>query len=181
LIDKTAFDKFARVLGIETVIFFDAAILTPEDRIREYCLQNRCGSFGANHMCPPHIGSVEEVKAFLKRFKTGILLQCSGSLDTKKDKKGLKKTKLDFHRRILQIEKYLKGQGITGLMGMIGGNCELCVVCNASRAEACVHPGRARTSLEAMAIDVMALRDKFGLDTAFYDHKITWTGCVLME
>ena len=173
--------EFTRSLGIETVVHFDADILVPEPRIREYCLQNRCGKCGANHMCPPNIGSLEQIAAFLPRYRKGILLQYSSNLDVKHDKRGLKKTKLDFHRKILKIEKYLKKQGKMEIMGLIGGNCELCSRCKASLAEACIHPGRARTSLEALAIDVTELCRKFGLDAAFRDDRITWTGCVLTE
>jgi predicted metal-binding protein len=181
LLDKSALKEFAGELGIEEVVFFEAGILQPEDRIRQYCIQNKCGKYGANHMCPPQIGSVDDVKTFLQKYKRGILLQYSGSLDVKKDSKGLKKTKIDFHRKILELEKYLKQHGETEIMGMIGGNCELCITCKAALGEACSHPGRARTSLEALAVDVMGLRKALGLDAAFYDDKITWTGCILAE
>jgi hypothetical protein len=34
-------------------------------------------------------------------------------------------------------------------------------------------------SLESIAVDVIALLDRFGLDSDFHPHRITWTGCIL--
>ena len=77
------------------------------------------------------------------------------------------------------MEEALKARGINPVWGMIGGNCGLCDICKARSNEPCLYPEKARMSLEAIAIDVMALLDKFGLDNKFYEDKITWTGCIL--
>lgn len=46
----------AQRLEFDLCLEFDPALLVPEERIRGYCIENRCGSYDANHMCPPHIG-----------------------------------------------------------------------------------------------------------------------------
>jgi predicted metal-binding protein len=71
----TKLSRLAQELGIETCLEFDAGLLAPEQRIRELCFANKCGNYGNNYMCPPHIGSLEEIKARLKKFHCGILLQ----------------------------------------------------------------------------------------------------------
>ena len=173
-------EEFARQLGIETCLEFDLDVLVPEERIRAFCLENKCGNYGHNYMCPPYVGSVEEIRIKLKKFKRGVLLQYAKSLDIRGDREGVRQTKVDFHHKILQIEEFLRKEGINQVWGMIGGSCELCDVCKAKIGEPCPYPDKARTSLEAIAIDVLALLDKFGLDSKFHADKITWTGCVLL-
>ncbi len=173
-------EEFARQLGIETCLEFDLDVLVPEERIRAFCLENKCGNYGYNYMCPPYVGSVEEIRIKLKKFKRGVLLQYAKSLDIRGDREGVRQTKVDFHHKIIQIEEFLRKEGINQVWGMIGGSCELCDVCKAKMSEPCPYPDEARTSLEAIAIDVLALLDKFGLDSKFHADKITWTGCVLL-
>jgi predicted metal-binding protein len=77
------------------------------------------------------------------------------------------------------MEKFLAKQGIENVWGMAGGNCCLCKTCSAVTNEPCRHLDKSRTSLEAAGIDLMALQRKLGLDNAFYDDRVTWTGCLL--
>ena len=169
----------ARRLGVETRLEFNPGLLVPEQRIRNLCSENRCGNYNSHYMCPPYVASLNHPDTNLKKFQQGILLQYSKSLDVINDAEGLKQSKIDFHNKILRLEECLKNQGIEHVWGMIGGNCELCEVCGARLDEPCPYPDKARMSLESIAIDVLALLNKLGLDNKFHPDKITWTGCIL--
>jgi predicted metal-binding protein len=171
--------KSARELGIETCVEFEAALLVPEERIREYCYENKCGNYRNNYMCPPHVGSIEEIRARLSTFRRGVLLQYSKPVDVRNDIVGVRQTRVDFHRKILRLEAFLKEEGVDGVWGMIGGSCALCEVCKAKLDEPCPFPDEARASLESIGIDVLALLERFGLDNKFRPDRITWTGCIL--
>jgi predicted metal-binding protein len=132
-------------------------------------------------MCPPHIGSIDEINKRFKRFQRGVLLQYSKSLDVRRNRKGVEQTKKDFHERILKLEEFLYSEGITNVWGMIGGSCSLCEICKARFDEPCPHPEKARTSLESLSIDVLGLLQQCGLDNKFHPDKITWTGCILFS
>lgn len=173
-------EEIARQLGIEACLEFDPEVLVPEEKIRAFCYENKCGSYQGNYMCPPYTGSVEEIETKLRNYKSGALLQYSKSLDVRGDREGVRQTKLDFHNKILQIEELLRERGINQVWGMIGGSCEFCDACKARTGEPCPFPNKARTSLEALAIDVVALLDRFGLDSRFHQDRITWTGCILL-
>jgi len=177
----TKLSGFAQELGIETCLEFDAGLLIPEQRIRDLCFENRCGNYGNNYMCPPHIGSLEEIRGRLKKFQQGVLLQYSKALDVTSDIKGLRQTKVDFHNRVLQLEECLRNKGLRHVWGMIGGNCALCEICKAETDDPCPHPDKARTSLESLAINVMGLLEKFSLNCKFYSDRVTWTGCILFK
>lgn len=180
-VDKLVSDisKHAAALGIATCRELDAAVLVPEERIRALCSADKCGNYGKHYMCPPHVGTLAEIRQKLSRFKRGVLMQYSEPLDVRNDGEGLVRTKLDFHEKILQLEGMLKDKGVAPVWGMIGGSCELCRPCRAASGEPCPLPDEARMSLESIAVDVIALLDRFGLDSDFRPDRITWTGCIL--
>ena len=170
----------ARRLGFDQCLEFAPTLLVPEQRIRDYCVENRCGSYNVNHMCPPRIGSLHDIAARLDKFGQGMLLRYSRPLDVANDREGVTSTKLEFHRLILRLERRLKKRGVTPVWGLIGGNCELCQVCTAGEGKLCRHPEKARTSLEAIGVDVVGLLERLVLDGKFHPDRITWTGCILL-
>ena len=179
--EKIKVAEFARQLGIQTCLEFGSEVVIPEERIRAFCLENKCGNYNNNYMCPPYIGSPEQIRIRMKEFPRGVLLQYTKSLDVNGDREGVRQTKTDFHHKILRIEEFLRDRGINQVWGMIGGSCGLCDTCTAKISEPCLYPDKARTSLEAIAVDVLGLLDKFGLDSKFHADKITWTGCILFR
>ena len=78
------------------------------------------------------------------------------------------------------MRRRLRRRRLTGLWALIGGSCRLCPTCAAVEKKPCRHPDKARTSLEALGIDVIALQQRLGLDAAFLPDRITWTGCILI-
>ena len=174
--------EYIQGLGAAHCQFVDARLLVAEERIRDYCREDKCGRYNKHLTCPPNTGTVEETSERLKAFKSGILVQYTQDVDVKNDKEGLKRTKLRLHRVVLQTEQYLKEQmGFENIWGMIGGNCDLCDECAGYRDEACEYPDEARASMEAFAIDVVGLLKKLNLDTEFRDDRVTWTGIVLTD
>ena len=166
-------------LGLVTCLEFDPSLLVPEERIRAYCVENKCGNYGRNYSCPPHVGTVEELSDKLKEYSNGLLLQYSKPVDVKGDPEEVMKTKNEFHRKVLRLQRYMNKHGIERTWGMIGGNCGLCHVCRVTENKPCRHPDKSRMSLEAAGIDVIALLDKLDLDSEFHPDRITWTGCIL--
>ena len=169
----------AKKLGIATAVEFDASLLVPQESIRAYCYENKCGKYKKHYMCPPHSGTVADNKAMLRHYRNGILFQYEKPLDVAHDAEGLSQSKLEFHTKILMLEKLIRDSGASNVLGIIGGSCELCDICKATTNEPCAHPEDARMSLESMAIDVMALLDHLGVESEFRPDRIKWTGCVL--
>ncbi|MFH1625021.1 MAG: DUF2284 domain-containing protein [Pseudomonadota bacterium] len=172
---------FAGELGISALREFDPSLLVPEERIRLFCVEDKCGNYGKNYMCPPYVGPIGQIKERLAKYKTGILFQYSEPCDVKKNRKEVEKTKIDFHKRVLQLEDFLNDKGLADVWGLIGGTCGLCTDCYAKLREPCPYPGSARPSLEAMGIDLIALLKRFSLDAEFHSDRITWTGCLLFN
>lgn len=174
--------EYVKGLGATNCRFVSTRVLVPEERIRDYCREDKCGRYNRHLTCPPNTGTVEEIIEKLKGFKTGVLIQYFDDVDVDNDEEGLRRTKLNLHRIILETEKYLQEElGFEKVWGMIGGNCDLCEECAGYRGERCEYPDKARTSMEALAIDVMGLLGQLNLDTGFYKDKVTWTGIVLLD
>ena len=127
---ESVLEQAAR-LEFDVCLEFDPALLVPEQRIRDYCVENRCGSYNVNHMCPPRIGSLHDIAARLDKFGQGMLLRYSRPLDVANDREGVIRTKLEFHHLILRLERRLRKRGATPVWGLMGGNCELCRTCTA--------------------------------------------------
>jgi predicted metal-binding protein len=174
-------EEYSRKLGIGVCVEIDPSVLIPEERIRAYCEENKCGSYGKNYTCPPYAGTLEEIREKLGRYNHGYLLQYSKEMDLKKSLKRVIRSKDDFHRLILKMEEYMKSAGIKKVWGLIGGNCGLCRECAVNKEKPCRYPEKARMSLEAAGIDVIGLLDKIGLDSNFHSDRITWTGCILYQ
>lgn len=157
-----------------------AGLLVPKEKIREYCRENKCGSYGKNLMCPPHTGTIAEIREKLNMFGTGLLIQYSEALDVRNDQAGLRITKLKLHRVVLETELHLHETiGSTDIFGLIGGDCSLCDECEGYREKPCIRPDKARPSLEALGIDVVGLLEELNMESAFQPGRITWTGMVL--
>jgi predicted metal-binding protein len=169
-----------RALGATHTQVVPAGLLVPEERIRTYCYENKCGCYGNHLTCPPHAGTIPEVNEKLKAYKSGILVQYAENIDVRGDNEAVRRTKLALHRIVLETEDYLgRTMALSNLWGLIGGSCGLCEECAGFRNEPCPFPHRARFSLEAIGIDVITLLGKLALDNQFRDDKITWTGMVL--
>ena len=171
--------QYAYLIGIETCVPFDAALLRPEERIREFCRVDRCGKYRRNYMCPPYVGTLEEIEARLQSYKNGLLLRFGRPMDVKNDAIQLRQSKLEFHEKVLQLEAKLLQSGVDRVWGMSGGDCSLCHACAARIDAPCPYPDKARTSLESIAVDVQGLLTCVGQDAGFRPDRITWTGCVL--
>ena len=176
----SAVSQLAEELGIQVCVQLSPELLVPEQRIRDLCHENKCGNYRAHYMCPPYVGTVEEIRARLSGYHLGLLLQYSQPLDVRNDPEGVKRTEVDFHGKVLMLEELLRAYGAEDAWGLIGGSCALCEPCKAASGEPCRYPEEARPSLESLAIDVLALLARFDLDNEFHPDRITWTGCVLI-
>lgn len=172
-------ETYARSLGLFNCRYFPASLLETEERIRGFCRENKCGNYGRNYMCPPHAGSLEEIRRKFRAYQTGLLFQFTRRLDVKNDLKGLRQSKVDFHRSVLKLEGQLRNIGYPNPWGLIGGECSLCDACLQPLDLPCAYPTDARPSLESLGVDVLGLLARFGIDKAFHPDRITWTGCLL--
>lgn len=153
-----------------------------DERVRLKCLIPLCDSYNRNLMCPPRLPAVTLFRNALARFSRAILIQVSAEIEKPEDA-FLHAKKL--HELVNQGEKEAFEAGFRFAAGLIGGCCRLCDTCVAAdprtAGTVCRFPFKARPSMEAMGIDVIATTDAAGWPSAFpvTDH-VTWTGLILI-
>lgn len=156
-----------------------------DERVRFKCRVPLCDSFNRNLMCPPYLPSVEEFRRILACYTDAILIQVTSSVAGKPAgrSRDVFAPAKRLHALINRSEKIAFESGFPFAAGLIGGCCRLCSECVAAGGhEPCRHPFKARPSMEAMGIDVMATLRKAGLGCSFpIKHTVTWTGLLLVQ
>lgn len=151
-----------------------------DERVRLKCQVPLCDSYGRNFTCPPFLPRVSEFREMLARFGGAVLVQVSvdGPFDPP-ETVFVHARKL--HELMNRAERIAFEEGFRFAAALIGGCCRLCDDCAAVRpGESCRHPFRARPSMEAMGIDVLATLEKAGLPARFpVRDRVDWTGLLL--
>ncbi|AFQ45071.1 DUF2284 domain-containing protein [Desulfosporosinus meridiei] len=146
-----------------------SAIVAVEDvqfneDFRKQCEQNLCGSYNKNRMCPPAVGSIEELKLKALKFKLGLLFQTVYQLEDSFDYEGMQEG-IEKHTKILRqvIDNIKKTEVFTEFLPLNVGPCTFCSRCAFLDSQECRSPEEAISSVEAYGIDVMALEKSCGM------------------
>jgi predicted metal-binding protein len=136
--------KMALEKGIDQAVVVETTRVVTAPWVRMKC-QFGCAGYGESLCCPPRTPTPDEMRKILDSYTFGILLR-------RQIKKGgkaverLSETAVDIERALF-LEGYYKAWTLGA------GPCGGCKTCN---MKACLHPDRARPSMEACGIDVYA-------------------------
>lgn len=163
----------------------EAAIINTEDlkfniMFRKSCEENRCGFYDKNYMCPPAIGSYDEVKAKVMAFEKGVFFKSVSPIESFFDEKSLEKAALRHNNIAQNIRKYLKESGYKDILPM-ATKCRYCKVCCKTLDKPCAFPELAIGCLSAYCIDVLNTADKLSMEYKLGDKKIAYFGMVLFK
>jgi len=152
-----------------------------DERVRLKCQVPLCDSYGRNFTCPPFLPPVAEFREMLSRYGEAVLVQVSaeGPFDPRED---VFVSARRLHELVNRAEGIAFAEGFRFAAGFIGGCCRLCDECAAVHpGEPCRHPFKARPSMEAMGIDVLATLENAGLPGRFpVRDRVDWTGLLLI-
>lgn len=152
-----------------------------DEKIRGYCKENKCGRYNNNFMCPPIIGEVEEYKKIINSYKNGYLLLIKDNIEDPNINEYYNSQK-KLHQIVLEIENEIIEDGYNDSLGFIAGECRLCRPCKKVQGyNKCIYPDKARTSLEAVGVDVVKTLKRKGIEIIFGTNDITWVGVVWMK
>ena len=172
--------------GASSVVRINVADIVVDERVRLKCRVPMCSSYHRNLMCPPYVPTIAEFREALNRYSIAILLQVSAELEktyanAPSEEVFVPAKKL--HELIHFGEKEAFAGGFRFAAGFIGGCCRLCDECVAvDGSTRCRFPFKARPSMEAVGIDVIATAEKAGLsiDSFPISNRVTWTGLILL-
>jgi len=178
--------EFLEKQGATAVRPLPADRIVVDERVRLKCRIPICDSYHRNLMCPPFVMSVGEFRRCLRRYEEAIILQVGediAGLDGRHPGPDVFAPAGRLHELVNLGEKEAFMAGFRFAAGLIGGCCRLCEVCVAAAGGMnCRFPFRARPSLEAMGIDVVATVAAAGLSLAFpVRERVVWTGLILLR
>jgi len=177
-IDTQALVERALEFGFSHAGGLDAATLNPRQEVRDMCAVDRCRSYGKSWMCPPACPGLEENKALLARYKTGILVQTTGTPEDDFDLEGMYEIGREQTRRFHAFYGELRKE-YPGLLALGSGVCHLCKSCAYPDAP-CRRPGDAVPSMEAFGLVVSDTCRDNGVKYNYGPGTMTFTGCYLV-
>ncbi len=157
----------------------EAAIVSAKDvvvdeRVEFKCRNPPCEHYGRNLMCPPFTPTAEQFRKYLNKYRHGVLIEVEEPIPERIktyfekgwrlaglrrnrqfrklydpwDVKAWKK----LHRVVCDVEREAFFKGFHLSTGLVGERCMLCKRCDVTTP--CKRPWEARTSMEAVGIDV---------------------------
>jgi len=176
-VDTQALIGRALGFGFTSAGPLDAATLNPRQEVRDMCAADRCRHYGKSWICPPACPSLEDNRALLAKYKTGILVQTTGTPEDDFDLEGMYEIGRVQGRRFLEMYRALREE-FPGMLALGAGACELCESCTYPDAP-CRRPGDAVTSMEAFGLVVSDTCRANGLTYNYGPGTMTFTGCYL--
>ncbi len=137
----------AKALGADDVIPIAPVQVVTADWVRMKC-RFGCDGFGECRTCPPDSPTPRETRGLLDEYRRALLL-CRGpntGYDESDDHH------LALRRAATDLERELFFAGYYKAWAMPSGPCEECEDCDTSVP--CIHPERARPSMESCGVDV---------------------------
>jgi len=144
---QTALEK-----GVTDAVVIETAKVFTEPWVRMKC-QFGCSMYGRGLCCPPRTPTPEQMRKILDSYKHGILLH-------RHIQKGYKYIN-DFNEIIADLERTIFLDGHYKVWAVGCGPCTRCKECNIDGA--CLHPDKARPSMESCGIDVYRTARENGL------------------
>lgn len=153
--------KKATELGAADAKFIRAERIEVGAWTRWKC-QYGCPNYGKTLCCPPYAPDYHETEALIRSFEYALLVQFvqpmpeGDKVNWQEVDKNISNNLLDL---LLGIEREAFILNCYKAFALKAGRCHLCPDCN---LKFCAHPQKARPSMEACGIDVMALANACG-------------------
>ena len=169
--DLERYKKKALEFGATGATTVPASSVVIDERVRLKCSQPRCYLYGEEPYCPPHTPEPEFMRKALSKFQWAILVKNDvfppeDFIDRGQWFKGHIKHQRKTNEIVSKIESLAYVDGYYFAIGFGAGGCkttlcegELCLMIDGGR---CKFPLKARSSMEAVGIDVFDIVNKVG-------------------
>ena len=133
----------AKALGFTDAARMDVKDLVIVPEYRVFCEENLCGNYGVLPACPPESGTVEEMTARVRQYKTALVLMIEHTPLDYNDRQEQKSAKR--HQNILteQLMDRMREDGVADMLMMGAGpwknaSCMSAYCVNAQKMADCV-------------------------------------------
>jgi predicted metal-binding protein len=165
--------------GLDDFKWIDPKDIVVSQWVRMKC-RFGCEGYGTCAVCPPNLPSVEECGRFFSEYGEAALFHCRIAVPDPEDRHEWTK---EFNARLLDLERAVFMGGHHKAFVIYVDPCNICAKCMPERID-CVHPRKARPSLEGLGVDVFATVRKYGYDIEVltdYDQPMNRYGLLLIQ
>lgn len=145
--------------------------------VREMCKQNTCRAYGKTWACPPGVGTLEECRERMLRYRTMLLFTLKCELEDSYDYEGMMAGLSRFKGVVDAVDLAAKGRFESYLL-LGNESCERCEVCTYPDAP-CRFPAFLRHSLESYGLVVSELAERAGVTYYNGEATVTYFGALL--
>ncbi|MGI6007293.1 MAG: DUF2284 domain-containing protein [Ruminococcus sp.] len=110
----------AGFIGTDELVFY------PE--IREICKGNACRNYGTSWACPPAIGTIEECKKRVEKYKKFLLFSVKYDLENTFDIEGMENAMSSFKKSVDFFDENLKNI-LSDYLLLSNEGCSRCIKC----------------------------------------------------
>lgn len=155
--------SFAEEAGADQAALIPASEIVVDERVLMKCRLS-CKVYGRCLTCPPRSPRPDETRAMLSRYSLGLVVRRTAPADqfcgeAASQSYEWSRVSLEIQELVVRAESYAFYQGFYLAMAFGCGRCRFCGLdgaCKGLESGQCLHPYRARPSMEAMGIDVFA-------------------------
>ena len=148
---------------------------------RDMCAANACGMYGKCWMCPPDIGSIEELMAEITGYDAVLVYQTVSELEDSYDFEGMQEAGKRHNRLAQALRGLVDAHGLREPLHLGAGGCRVCAVCAKRTGEPCRAPALAMSSLEAYGVNVSRLAAAAGMKYINGQDTVTYFGAVFFR
>lgn len=135
--------------------------------------------YGKCWTCPPGCGSLDENRAVIAKYRSGLIVQTTVTLEDPYDYEGMMAADELQKQRVADFREELWA-AFPDLVALGNGACTICPDCTYPDAP-CRYPDLAIQSMEAFGLVVSDVCADNGLGYYYGPGTITFTGCYLLE
>lgn len=133
-----------------------------EERVKMNCFY--CARYNVSWKCPPKIPDLNYRKMVFE-YENAALIYVRMPLKDNDFETVRKDSTVHLHRAMLDCEKWLYRCDNSMAISFIGGSCKLCK--NGCAPNRCANPYQARSSVEAIGINVVKSAAQYGIKVTF--------------
>ena len=155
-------------LGASDAKIVPADMIPIEEEVIEMCRAPLCEGYGKSANCPPHAMSPDQAKDWIRSYRSALLFKIDVSPETLLNADRFKTFKW-IYVIVSKLEALAIEEGFTLSKGLAAGSCKP-VFCRGRPCDAlmdggeCRYPSLARSSMEAVGINVFKLVEGVGWD-----------------
>lgn len=150
------------------------------EEVREMCASGKCMMYGKNWQCPPHCGTLDELREKISAFSAGVIVQSTAELEDDFDAETMMETEQIHKKRFNRLVTELRKDTAIQILPLSAGTCTLCPTCTCPD-EPCRMPGIAFSSMEACGLNVSEVCAQSNIPYYYGKLTITYTSCVLIK